>query len=847
MNQKDGLKRIPWSESSENLLSFFGTTRESGLTDYQVIQKSLEFGLNILRVNPPPGKLEIFWKQLKNPMVLTLGVAALISIFVGESLDAIAILLILIINAFIGYFQENKSINAIEALKKLSAPKVRVIRNRKAQTINSDAIVPGDIIQLEAGDLVSADARVIEAWQLSADESTLTGESLPVEKKNVVLPQETLLADRANMLHSGSAISSGSGYAIVTQTGMNTEMGEIAGMLGEQGENKTPLQIKLEKVTKKLIFLGLIVIIAVIIIRLNEGSSAIEILMAAISLAVAAIPEGMPTVVSLALMLAVHRMTKRKAIVRNLSSVEALGSVDVICTDKTGTLTTGIMTASEHFLLNSNQEESFFRAIILCNNASDTGDTTEIALLQYAEKMNFDVSKIRSEFKRLHEFSFDSHRKKMSVLIQSPHGEFVYIKGAPDSMFGVAANSEEELIILKEKTQGFSSKGYRLLAVAQKSGHVSSVEEAESSITILGLIVISDPARPEAMDAVKECKDAGIRVVMITGDHGETAKAIAKEIGIISSEEERVITGKELEIMSDEDFLKQVDHIAVYARVSPAHKLRIIKALQSKKHFVAMTGDGVNDAPALKSAEIGIAMGKGGTEVARQAADIVLADDNFATIVSAVEEGRAVYGNIRQTIQYLLSTNLAEILIVLGSSLAGYAVPFNPISLLWINLITDGLPSLALAAEPLEKNILSESNRPNPSSFFDRRFTTELILMSLVMTIIGLGGYIYLSQVTDALSARSLTFSLLVFLCLSRVFSCRSEKKTFFELKPNIFLISSVTLTFIFHSIMQRTELFAKIFEVRPLDLYELLFLFGVSLIPSTFIEVYKLISRGHK
>lgn len=847
MVRKDGLKRTAWAESSQALLGFFETTREGGLTDHQVNQRSLEFGLNILKVNPPPGKLEIFWRQLKNPMVLTLGVAAMISIFVGESLDAIAILLILIINALIGYFQENKSINAIEALKKLSSPKVRVIRNGRAQTINSEAIVPGDIIQLEAGDLVSADARVIEAWQLSADESTLTGESMPVEKLNNVLSSETLLADRSNMLHSGSAISSGSGYAIVTQTGMDTEMGDIAGMLGEEKENKTPLQIKLEKVTKKLIYLGLFVIIAVIVIRLNEGVSAIEIMMAAISLAVAAIPEGMPTVVSLALMLAVHRMTKRNAIVRNLSSVEALGSVDVICTDKTGTLTTGIMTASEHFLLNTKQEESFFQAITLCNNASDTGDTTEIALLQYAEKMNYDVSKIRSESRRLHEFSFDSHRKKMSVLVQSPVGEMVYIKGAPDSMFGAAANSEDELKILAERTQAYSSKGYRLLAVAQKAGHVSSVEEAESSITILGLIVISDPARPEAMAAVKECKDAGIKVVMITGDHGETAKAIAKEIGIISSDQERVVTGKELEVMSDEDFLKQVDQIAVYARVSPAHKLRIIKALQENKHFVAMTGDGVNDAPALKSAEIGIAMGKGGTEVARQAADIVLADDNFATIVSAVEEGRAVYGNIRQTIQYLLSTNLAEILIVLGSSLAGFAVPFNPISLLWINLITDGLPSLALAAEPLEKNILSESKRPNPSSFFDTRFTTELIFMGLVMTLIGLGGYIYLSGITDPLSARSLTFSLLVFLCLSRALSCRSEKKTFFELKPNIFLVSSVSLTFIFHSLMQRTEIFSKIFEVRPLDFQELLILFGISLIPSTIIEIYKLISRTRK
>lgn len=834
----------PWSESSQSILKHFGTKKETGLSEEQISQRFTEFGPNVLRSTPPPGKVQIFLRQIKNPMALTLGVAAGVSAFVGEGLDAIAILLILIINAFIGYFQENKSINAIEALKKLSAPKVRAIRNGKIETINSGQIVPGDIIQLEAGDLVSADSRIIEAYQLSADESTLTGESVPVEKSADVISPETVLPERSNMLHSGSAISSGSGYAVVTRTGMNTEVGEIAGMLDDQSEIKTPLQIKLEKVTKKLIILGFVVIIAVVLIRLNEGISTMEILMAAISLAVAAIPEGMPTVVSLALMLAVHRMTKRNAIVRNLSSVEALGSVDVICTDKTGTLTTGVMTATGHFVLDENLQDNFFRAIILCNNASDTGDTTEVALLRYAAEKGYSVSKIRGDLPRLHEYSFDSQRKRMSVLVQSSEGETVYIKGAPESLFSLAANSPDDISRLVEETRNFSSQGFRMLAVAEKIGHVSSQEEAESGINILGLVMIQDPPRTEAIAAIRECQDAGIRVVMITGDHAETAKAIARKLGIVQSEDEKVITGKELDSMTDDDYARNVDHIAVYARVSPSDKLRIIKALQKKKHFVAMTGDGVNDAPALKSAEIGIAMGKGGTEVARQASDIVLADDNFATIVSAVEEGRAVYGNIRQTIQYLLSTNLAEILIVLGASLTSLPVPFNPIGLLWINLITDGLPSLALAAEPLSKNILSESKRPNPSTFFDLRFTAELVVMGVIITIIGLGTYIYLMDVTDPLSARSFTFSLLVFLCLSRSLSCRSERRTFFELEPNYFLISSVILTFILHSLFQETDLFARIFEVRPLSIKELGVLFLISLIPPTFIEVYKLISR---
>lgn len=834
----------PWSESTETLLKHFATSKGSGLSTEQVAHRISEFGPNTLKAYALPGKSEIFFRQIKNPMTLTLGLAVLISIFVGEGLDAFAIFLILILNAFIGYFQENKSINAIEALKKLSAPKVRVIRNGKTETINSEAIVPGDIIQIEAGDLVSADARIIEAYQLSSDEAALTGESIPVEKIKEVLPVDTILPDRSNMIHSGSAINSGSGYAVVTQTGMTTNMGEIAVMLDDQPEIKTPLQIKLEKVTKKLILLGFMVIFAVVIIRYKEGLSGFEILMAAISLAVAAIPEGMPTVVSLALMLAVHRMTKRKAIVRNLSSVEALGSVDVICTDKTGTLTTGIMSASEHFVLDESMNEEFFKAIILCNNASDSGDSTEVALLRYAEQKNYSVSKIREKYPRLHEFSFDSQRKRMSVVVKTEEQECVYIKGAPESLFSESINKEEELNKLGVETKKFSTLGFRMLAIGKKTGPVSSQSEAESKIQILGLIMIQDPPRVEAIAAIKECQEAGIKVVMMTGDHRDTAKAIACKLGIIKSDEGKIITGKELEGMSDGDYSLEVENIAVYARVSPADKLRIIRALQKNNHFVAMTGDGVNDAPALKSAEIGIAMGKGGTEVARQASDIILADDNFATIVSAVEEGRAVYGNIRQTIQYLLSTNLAEILIVLGSSLVNLQVPFNPISLLWINLITDGLPSLALAAEPLPKKILSESNRPNPTTFFDKRFTTELIIMGLVITIIGLGAYMYVSSITDPLSARSITFSLLVFLCLSRSLSCRSESKTFFELPPNYFLIASVTITFILHSFMQRTELFAKIFEVRPLDYTELLILFLLSLIPPTVIEIFKLVSR---
>lgn len=837
--------RQPWSLDAEALLRHHGSSRLHGLTTQQVHERRIQYGANELVSTAVLPAWKIFIKQFKNPMVLTLLAASSVSIFIGEVLDASAILLILIINATIGFVQEKKSIQAMEELKKLSAPKVRVIRNGSDLIIPSEEVVPGDIIQVEAGDLVSADARLIEGSQLSADEASLTGESLPITKENMILPSSTPMADRVNMLHSGTAISSGSGYAVVTHTGMATEMGSIAGLLNQDTSVKTPLERKLDKVTRNLIFLGLVVICAVIVIRLREGSSVLEIMMASISLAVAAIPEGLPTVVSLALMLAVHRMTKRNALVRNLSSVEALGSVDVICTDKTGTLTAGVMTVSGHYLLPGKQEEMFFNAITLCNNAAIAGDSTEIALFKHAEASGFDPSGIRDKFQRLQEWTFESIRKRMSVLVEDKEKrKWVFTKGAPETMITTACNPPEDIRILQEKISEFSSKGYRLLIVGYKEGSANTEQEAESELTLLGIVVISDPPRKETIPAIKECQRAGIRVVMITGDHALTARAIASELGIITKENAVVMTGKELDELNDTELASHVEKVAVFARVTPAHKLKIIDGLRKNGHSVAMTGDGVNDAPALKNADIGIAMGKGGTEVARKASGIVLADDNFATIVSAVEEGRGVYNNIRQTVRYLLSTNLAEILIVLGASIAGLQVPFNPMGLLWINLVTDGLPSLGLASEPLDKNVLADSSTPNPESFFDRKYVTELITMGILITIIGLGMYSYLAGLGDKDYARSCAFSLLVFICLSMSLACRSETKTIFELKPNYFLLITVVVTLILHVMLQRTALFREVFDVNTLSFKELMILFLISLLPPSFSEVIKIIKR---
>lgn len=843
----------PWSLASEKVLSTFQTNEKSGLSEEQATEAISRYGKNVLHSEKKPNLLIIFLRQFNNPMVYTLLFATLIACLLQEWINAGAIMGILFLNAIISYTQEIKSNAAIEALKKLSVPKARVLRNEKILSIASEDVVPGDVIIFEAGDFVSADARVVEGFQLTADESPLTGESLPVKKLSQPLKEDTLLADRKNMLHAGTAISSGSGKAVVTATGMFSEIGKIAGLLNETASEETPLQQRLALVTKRLIMLGVVVIFIVIFLRYMEGESWFVILMSAISLAVAAIPEGLPTIVTLALTLAVRRMTGRNAIVRNLSAVETLGSTDVICTDKTGTLTTGIMTVRESFLPDVTKENDFMRALILCNNASmdhgGTGDTTELALVEYASRNNHSISRVRTENKRIHEWSFDSDRKRMSVGILHAEGIEILTKGAPESIVERCNLDEKETHLIRQKVLELSSKGMRLLAVGRKIlPSIDNVSDVETNLTFLGVVALADPPKPETIPAIKLCRAAGIKVIMITGDHPSTAKAIALELGIaIPGVFDEVLTGKDLEALETTELQKRVESTAVYARVSPAHKLKIIDALQKNNHVVAMTGDGVNDAPALKKAQIGVAMGKAGTEVARQSSSIVLTDDNFSTIVSAVEEGRAIYGNIKRTIQYLLSTNLSEILIVLGASVLLLPIPFTPVGLLWINLVTDGFPALALAAEPLDKNILVESPKPSPKSFFDTYFLTELFFVGVVMTILCLGVYYYMLETSDLLTAKSYAFTLLVYMCLFRSFSCRSETRVFFQLKLNYYHIASIIVPILLQIGLERVSFFQNIFGTTSLDLNEHFLLFFISIIPVTIVEMYKLLKKSRK
>jgi Ca2+-transporting ATPase len=870
---------LPWAKPENEVLEALHVSLSQGLSSQEAKDRLKTFGLNVLKAEKKITPLQRFLSQLKSPVVIILLIATLVTALLSEVADSIAIAVIVIINAIIGYVQEAKAEAAVEALKKLSAPKARVLRDGNILEVLGSEICPGDILVLEAGDYVPADCRIVQASQLSADEAILTGESLPVNKMASPVLDNAVLADRKNMLFASTAVTTGSARAVVTATNMNTEIGRIAGLLEISNISKTPLQSKLEQVSNKLlIFCGLIVVL-VAILGIIHGEKWLDVLMTAISLAVAAIPEGLPTVVTLALTMAVSRMTKKNAIVRHLPAVETLGSTNVICTDKTGTLTTGKMRVRETFILskgiltgseavngNSDDLKNLIECSVLCTNASinddglATGDPTEVALLYLAKSHDLDFKSLNLNYPRLAEWSFDSERKRMSVAVQSGTQVTLHCKGAPESILPLCKLNEIEKIKIQEAIETLSSQGRRILAIATKALLGSQMDfnvtlykdhsSVENSLVFLGLVAIADPPRIENIPAIQECKAAGIKVVMITGDHPVTAKAIARELGIVEDGKfDQVLTGVELDKMSAQDLEKQVEKIAVYARVTPEHKLKIIQAWQNKGNIVAMTGDGVNDAPALKQASIGIAMGKGGTEVARQASSMILTDDNFSTIVAAVEEGRAIYGNIRRTIQYLLSGNLSEILIMLGAAVVGWPAPLAPIHLLWINLVTDGLPALALAAEPVPKNVLGFTKRPSPTTFFDRPFYREMAFVGIITSILTLAIYGYSLRTEDEITARTHAFSFLVFAELFRSFACRSEHKTFFQmgLTSNIYHLVAVAIPITFQIVLHHTELFRDLFKVKEISWTECFVMFSLTLIPVTAIEVRKWLKQKRK
>jgi P-type Ca2+ transporter type 2C len=863
------------------------TDFSSGLSQEEVNKRISQYGLNELDEGEKQSALLLFFSQFKDFMVLVLLAATLISGLLGEYIDAIAIIAIVIINGFLGFFQERRAEKSLQALKELSAPQVSVLRDGQWIKIPSKEIVIGDILKFTSGDRIGADVRVIESKSLEIEESALTGESVPVSKhiESLTNPNPGI-GDMENIAFMGTMITRGSGVGVVIATGMKTAMGQIADLLQNAQSQDTPLQRRLEQLGKILITVALLLTVLVVVVGVLRGHDLYEMFLAGVSLAVAAIPEGLPAIVTVALSLGVQKMIKKNAIVRKLPAVETLGCASVICSDKTGTMTQNKMTVTHLWSggqtwtvdgvgyqpqgnfyrnernINPKEEKALQQMLIfgmLCNHSDLVmrdddyildGDPTEGALLVSAMKAGFERPKLLDEFTIINEFPFDSARKMMSVHVKDKQGRhFIVTKGAPDVILGISESVlwDERTQFLNKETQvkvqdainGLASQALRTIAIAfkpiQPNTIILSEREAENKLTLIGIQGMIDPPRPEVKQAVKECKEAGIKTVMITGDHVITAKAIASQLGILTNKS-KVIDGNALSELSVEELEDVVDDVSVFARVSPEHKLKIVKALQNRGHIVAMTGDGVNDAPAIKAADIGVAMGITGTDVAKEASALILLDDNFATIKSAIVEGRNIYENIRKFVRYLLASNVGEILVMLFAMLLALPLPLIPIQILWVNLVTDGLPAMALGLDRPEENVMKRKPRSPDEGVFSRGLGWKVVSRGFLIGIVTLLSFmiVYHNDPSQLQYAQTVAFATLVMAQLIHVFDCRSEKSV---LSRNPFgnqylvwaVISSLALMFvvIYYPPLQ------PIFHTLPIAAKDWLLIVGLSSIPT--------------
>lgn len=775
-----------------------------GLNENEVNGRREKYGENRLKEKAKKSFIQRFFDQFKDVMILILIAAAVVSFVVAcvegepkEFFEPVLILLIVLLNAFMGVIQENKAEKALDALKGLSSPHARVIRDGTEKMIESWELVPGDIIKLESGDFVPADARLIQSASLKSEESALTGESVPSEKyADAAVEEKAPLGDRSNMVFSGCSITYGTAAAIVTSTGMNTEMGKIAGLLDNEMDTQTPLQKRLAQLGKYLGVVALAACAVIFVVGLVNGIPVMEIFMTSVSLAVSAIPEGLPAIVTIVLSIGVQRMVKKNAIIRRLPAVETLGSASIICSDKTGTLTQNRMTLVRAYVdakteeINDNNSDEVKKLLMygtLCSDGSviftdegeqHIGDPTETAIVLAAHKNGMPKDVLAKEFPRIAEIPFDSDRKLMTT-VQTIGGRLlVIVKGAFDIMASRCVSGDIESA--RRINDEMSSSALRVLAVAYKE--IDSLpqeitpENLENDLTLLGLVGMIDPPRPEAKEAVATCRKAGIRPVMITGDHVVTASAIAKELGILS-EGDRAITGAELDAMTDSELDAHVQEISVYARVSPENKIRIVKSWQRKGQVVSMTGDGVNDAPALKAADIGCAMGITGTDVAKGAADMTLTDDNFSTIVHAVREGRGIYANIKKVVGFLLGTNIGEIVTVFAAMVLWHKTPLLSIQLLWINLVTDSLPAISLGMEPVEEGIMNVPPKPKDEGLFAHGLGLRVILQGLMFGLLTLAGFLIGERATGSLAGgQTLAFMVLSLSQIIQAFNMRSDR-----------------------------------------------------------------------
>jgi len=887
------LKR--WHQmDAEELQHVMGVRPQQGLTEEEAEESRKKHGLNELTEGKRISPIILFLNQFKDFMVVVLMGATLLSGLLGEYLDAITIIAIILLNGVLGFIQEFRAERSLRALKQLSAPSAKVLRGGKLDVISTRLLVPGDVVVMESGDRVPADVRWIETSSCSIEESALTGESLPVTKHCQIISEEDVpLGDQKNIGFMGTMMTRGTAKGIVVRTGMNTEMGKIADLIQNTESMETPLQHRLEQLGKILIILSLALTIMVVAAGILHGQPAMGMLLAGVSLAVAAIPEGLPAIVTVALALGVQRMIKRKAIVRKLPSVETLGCASVICSDKTGTLTQNKMTVTSVWvggrslevtgdgyapvgqilegkrpvdLKNDQSLRRLLQISALCNNSEVVenvtdetrgkkklkeetgttsswdlkGDPTEGALVALSSKMGMSPHSLGSIYQREQEFPFDSERKLMSVIVTHQGGRLLYTKGAPDVLLNQCSHilwggnvipftgMMRKLVLTANEEM--ASSALRVLGTAYRElrpqERVASESEAESQLVFVGLAGMIDPPRREVKDAITTCRRAGIKTVMITGDHGTTAEAIAHQLGILPRGG-LALSGQELSRLSDDQLDAKVDQIYVYARVSPEHKLRIVKSLQRKGHVVAMTGDGVNDAPAIKAADIGIAMGITGTDVTKEASSLILSDDNFSTIVSAIEEGRNIYENIRKFIRYLLASNVGEILTMFFAMMLALPLPLLPIQILWVNLVTDGLPAMALGVDQPEKDLMEHKPRGAKENIFARRLGWKIISRGFLIGICTLGAFWLTLRVApdqdgQLLKAQSVAFATLVMAQLFHVFDCRSSRSVFHR-NPfqNKYLVLAVLSSVLLMLGVFYIEPLQPIFKTVPLGLRE--------------------------
>ena len=863
----------PYQMKKEDVLKMLGTD-ENGLTQNQAKENQKKYGKNELAEGKKKNPFILFLEQYKDFLVIILIIAAIISGVLGDIESAIVIFVVITINAILGTVQHIKAEQSLDSLKEMSAPTAKVIRDGEIKVVEGKDVTVGDIVVIEAGDYVCSDGRIIENASLKVDESAMTGESEPVEKQETVLDGEKPLGDRVNMLYSGSFATYGRAKMVVTSVGMETEIGKIASLLKSTQEKKTPLQESLDNFGKKLslIIIGICVIVLGLELFRSDGINLTvftDAFVFAVALAVAAIPEALSSIVTIVLSVGTQKLAKENAIIRKLQAVEGLGSVSIICSDKTGTLTQNKMTVQKIYFdgqiidkddeINARQGQLIIDGA-LCNDSvqkegQEIGDPTEIALVNFSEKHDFPVEKMREKYQRLGEIPFDSDRKLMSTVHKIGDNYKMLTKGAVDvlsgrinevkTMDGKRPFTAEDLAELKKVNTEFSQMGLRVLAVCERDVDTVDISvDDEKDYILLGLVAMQDPPREESAEAVRKCKTAGIRPIMITGDHLVTASAIARKIGILD-DNGRAVEGREIENLSDEELDEFVSDVSVYARVSPEHKIRIVSAWQRKGYIVSMTGDGVNDAPALKQADIGVAMGITGSEVAKDAASMVLTDDNFATIVKAIENGRNLYRNIQRAIQFLLSGNTAGILAVLYASFMALPVPFKAVHLLFINLLTDSLPAIALGVEPHSSDVMNEKPRPKNQSILTKKVLTNICVEGIVIGVMTMIAF-YVGFLRNAEVASTMAFSTL---CLSRLvhgFNCKSDKPVWFTKKMwnNKSMIGAFFVGFVLLNAVLLVPALQGIFAVAPLTIAELLTVYGLSLGTFVIVQILKMIRK---